>query len=78
MRIIVGMSGGVDSSVAALLLQRAGHKVSGFFMQNWEDEGPGSSGTSGCPADAPAARGSYGPASSDGNARSDAPRTGSR
>lgn len=52
MRIIVGMSGGVDSSVAALLLQRAGHEVSGFFMQNWEDEGPGSTGTSGCHADA--------------------------
>ena len=49
MRITVGMSGGVDSSVAALLLKRAGHDVSGFFMLNWEDE---DSGTSGCHADA--------------------------
>ncbi len=48
MRIVVGMSGGVDSSVAALLLQRAGHEVSGFFMQNWEDQDP----ESGCHADA--------------------------
>src|SRR6185437_13388090 len=47
-RITVGMSGGVDSSVAALLLKRAGHEVSGFFMLNWEDEDP----KSGCHADA--------------------------
>ena len=52
MRITVGMSGGVDSSVAALLLQRAGHEVSGFFMLNWEDDDPGQKGTSGCHADA--------------------------
>ena len=38
MNIVVGMSGGVDSSVAALLLQRAGHAVSGLFMQNWEED----------------------------------------
>ena len=38
MHVIVGMSGGVDSSVAALLLQRQGYKVSGIFMQNWEDD----------------------------------------
>jgi tRNA-specific 2-thiouridylase len=37
-RIVVGMSGGVDSSVAALLLQRAGHEVVGLFMKNWEDD----------------------------------------
>ncbi len=37
-RIVVGMSGGVDSSVAALLLQRQGHEVIGLFMKNWEDE----------------------------------------
>ncbi|MBK7813778.1 MAG: tRNA 2-thiouridine(34) synthase MnmA [Rhodocyclaceae bacterium] len=37
-RIIVGMSGGVDSSVAALLLKRAGHDVTGLFMKNWEDD----------------------------------------
>lgn len=38
-RIIVGLSGGVDSSVAALRLLEAGHPVEGLFMQNWaEDE----------------------------------------
>lgn len=33
--VFVGLSGGVDSSVAAALLQRAGHKVIGVFMKNW-------------------------------------------
>jgi tRNA-specific 2-thiouridylase len=37
-RIVVGMSGGVDSSVAALLLKRQGHEVVGLFMKNWEDD----------------------------------------
>jgi tRNA-uridine 2-sulfurtransferase len=40
-RTIVGISGGVDSSVAALLLVRSGEAAAGLFMQNWADDGSG-------------------------------------
>ncbi len=40
-RVIVGISGGVDSSVAALQLVQQGEAVAGLFMQNWADDGSG-------------------------------------
>ena len=41
MKVMLGISGGVDSSVAALLLQQAGCEVEGLFMQNWEEDDRG-------------------------------------
>jgi len=48
--VIVAMSGGVDSSVSALLLQAAGHSIAGMFMKNWEEDDRHGA----CPAEADA------------------------
>ena len=53
LHIAVGVSGGVDSATAALMLQRQGHEVTGVFMRNWDekDERGAGAGGSACPVE---------------------------
>jgi tRNA U34 2-thiouridine synthase MnmA/TrmU len=50
--VVVALSGGLDSSVAALLLRRQGHRVVGVFMSNWDRADEAGSAGGVCPADA--------------------------
>lgn len=62
MRVAVGLSGGVDSSVAALLLREAGHEVVGVTMAIWPGDAEGGGGPAGgAPAPRPACDSCYGP-----------------
>lgn len=45
-KVVIGMSGGVDSSVAAIILQKQGYEVMGLFMRNWDSFSGGEPTTS--------------------------------